>query len=138
MSKSTIAIRSLGSEALEVTIRGHRLILDQPAGQGGADLGPTPTELFVAALAACSVHYSRAYLRRHDHEDVGAECGFRMSEGAPHRVAEIDITLELPDNLDEQRLSSALRAASHCTVHNSLAVPPVTRLTYRRGLKATA
>lgn len=136
MTNSSIAIRSLSSNAIEVMIRGHRLVLDQPVDEGGADQGPTPTELFVAALAACSVHYARAYLRQHDHEEVGADCSFETSEGTPHRVTEIDLTLELPATLDEHRLSAALRAAGHCTVHNTLAVPPVTRFAYKQAAAA--
>ncbi len=123
----------MSSSALEVCIRGHRIVLDQPVEEGGADSGPTPTELFVASLAACSVHYARAYLQQHDHEEVGAECGYRTSEDRPYRVTEVDITLELPESLDERRLVAALRSASHCLVHNSLAQPPVTRYDYRRS-----
>ena len=36
-----------------LTIRGHRIVVDQPVEDGGGDAGPTPTELFVASLASC-------------------------------------------------------------------------------------
>lgn len=136
MSTEPIKIRSLGPTALEVVIRGHRLVLDQPPEALGTDEGPTPTELFVASLAACSVHYARSYLGKHGHEEVAADCSFRTSEDRPHRVTEVDLMLELPAHLGEDRLVAALRAASHCTVHNSLAQPPLTRLDYRRAEEA--
>ena len=45
-----------GTIRQEVLIDGrHRLVTDQPAGVGGTDLGPSPHELFPAALAACTV-----------------------------------------------------------------------------------
>ena len=45
-----------GTIRQEVLIDGrHRLVTDQPAGIGGTELGPSPHELFPAALAACTV-----------------------------------------------------------------------------------
>jgi putative redox protein len=38
---------------------------------GGGDVGPTPTELFVAGLASCVAFYARRYLRRHDIDAEG-------------------------------------------------------------------
>ena len=52
-------------DAFEVRVRGHRFVVDQPLEAGGQDTGPTPTELFVASVAACVAHYARSYLRRH-------------------------------------------------------------------------
>jgi len=43
----------LSDEQYEITVRGHRVRVDQPTGSGGADQAPTPTELFVGALPAC-------------------------------------------------------------------------------------
>lgn len=132
MDTEKITIRSLGPTAIEVLIRGHRLVLDQPVEEQGTDQGPTPTELFVASLAACAVHYARAYLGRHDVHEVSAECEFQTSADRPHRVTELDLALELPERLSDDQLSAAMRAASHCTVHNSIVQPPLSRFEYRR------
>jgi putative redox protein len=52
-------------ERYEVTLRGHRVTVDQPAALGGDDGAPTPTELFVASLATCVAFYAGRYLTRH-------------------------------------------------------------------------
>ena len=38
---------------IEGDIRGHAIVVDQPAAAGGSDAGPTPLEYLFAALAGC-------------------------------------------------------------------------------------
>src|SRR5687768_10472088 len=38
----------------QLVVGGHHLIADEPADLGGTDTGPTPEELLLAALAACT------------------------------------------------------------------------------------
>jgi uncharacterized OsmC-like protein len=42
-----------GGLSSAITGRGHALTADEPPQYGGADTGPMPTELLVAALASC-------------------------------------------------------------------------------------
>src|SRR6266536_1512116 len=60
-----LAVTHLHTDAYEIDIRGHRLTVDQPVEAGGENLGPTPTELFAASLAACVGFYAGRFLRRH-------------------------------------------------------------------------
>ena len=38
---------------VESDIRGHKVVIDQPAAGGGTDEGPTPLEYFLFSLAGC-------------------------------------------------------------------------------------
>ena len=58
-------VRYVTGESYEVSVRGHRMLVDQPADAGGLDAAPTPTELFVASLATCVAFYAGQYLTRH-------------------------------------------------------------------------
>jgi len=63
--------RWVAGEAYEVTVRGHRLVVDQPTDAGGQDSAPTPTELFVASLATCVAFYAGRFLTRHGYRRDG-------------------------------------------------------------------
>jgi uncharacterized OsmC-like protein len=113
-------------ESYEVTVRGHEFTVDQPATSGGTDSAPTPTELFVASLATCVAFYAGRYLSRHGYsrDGLGVSVSFRMADDKPARVTDIQLTVRVPADLPAQRWPALRAIASHCTVHNSLVIPP--------------
>jgi putative redox protein len=114
-----------GGDRFDIDVRGHVIRTDQPAGDGGDDTGPTPTELFIASLAGCVAFYARRYLDRHDlpTEGLAVEADFRMGS-RPARVARIEVRLTIPAEVPVERREALLAVASHCTVHNSLITAP--------------
>jgi uncharacterized OsmC-like protein len=121
-----LAVTHLHGDAYEIETRGHRMTVDQPVDAGGADLGPTPTELFVASLAACVGFYAGRFLRRHSlaAEGLRVDCQATMSGGRPARVESISLRLDgLPMLADRQR-AALLAVVEHCTVHNSIRQAP--------------
>lgn len=122
-----VVVRHLGDAKFAVDVRGHTVIVDQPLDAGGADTGPTPTELFVAGLAACVAHYARGYLHRHGLDPRGLEVTASYAIGGrPARVEWIEVAVTPPASLPPERRDAFVAVASHCTVHNTLEnVPPV-------------
>ncbi len=122
---STITVHHLGADRFAIDIRGHRLVVDQPSDSARREAGPTPTELFVAALASCAAHYAHRVLVREDPDaTVRVTCRYRLSTGAPNRVELVELEVTLPPGLSAQRRASVERAMQHCTVHESLRQPP--------------
>lgn len=113
-----------------VDVRGHDFVIDQPRDAGGDDVGPTPTEVFVASVGACVGFYAERFMRRHDVDPVGLRirCGFRMSEEGPPRVSAIDIHVVVPDGFPTRRRAALEAVARRCTVHNSLVERPDVRI----------
>jgi len=108
-----------------IAIRDHVLTVDQPEGDGGEDVGPTPTELFVAGLVSCVAFYARRYLRRHELDATGLTVSATWELALkPARVGRVDIHIEAPDGLPAERRDALLAVASHCTVHNSITQAP--------------
>ena len=125
MTMTNIVVRYLEGDRLAAAIRGHEVMVDQPAADGGEDFAPTPTELFVSGLAACVGFYAERYLRRHGLDATGlvVECDFDLSEDRPSRVSDIRISVTAP-GLPDARREPFARVIERCTVHNSLLQPP--------------
>jgi putative redox protein len=125
-----LAVEHLAGDAYDIEIRGHHLTVDQPVAAGGADLGPTPTELFVASLAACVGFYAGRFLRRHGlaAEGLRVHCGAGMSSGRPARVATISLRLDGLPVLEDRQRAALLAVVGHCTVHNSIRLTPEVRV----------
>lgn len=123
-----MVVTHVGEDRLRIKVRGHELFSDQPVEDGGEDSAPTPTEIFVAGLAACTAYYAERFLRRHDlaTERLSVTCDYRWAEN-PHRVGEIDLAVEAPGLTDAKR-AAFIRVIEHCTVHNTLQHPPALRL----------
>lgn len=121
-----VDVTFVAGESYEALVRGHRIVVDQPADSGGNDGAPTPVELFVVSLATCVAFYAGGYLTRHGYgrDNLTVSAGFAMASDRPPRVSEIRVTVRVPASLPaEHRL--ALRAVTrHCTVHNTLMSKP--------------
>jgi putative redox protein len=103
----------------EIGVRGHRLFVDQPAGGGGEDSAPTPTELFVASVAGCAAFYGRTYLQRRGLPDrVDVEASWTIAT-RPDRVGEITLLVDAP-GLPADRTQVFERVLHTCLVHNTL------------------
>ena len=118
-----------GGDRFAMTIRGHRIVVDQAVEDGGGDAGPTPTELFVASLASCVAFYAGRFLRRHNQSDEGlaVRATFHMSIDRPARVGSIRLEVDVPQ-LPASKHDAFLAVINHCTVHNSMRTPPNVRI----------
>ena len=118
--------RFVAGEAYEVRVRGHRVVVDQPAAAGGQDSAPTPTELFAASLASCVAFYAGRFLTRHGYsrDGLAVSAEYEMASDRPARVSSVRLAVHVPADLPPERWAALRAVASHCTVHNSLASPP--------------
>jgi putative redox protein len=125
-----IEVLSVGGDRYVIGVRDHAIVVDQPLGVGGEDVGPTPTELFVASLASCVAFYAGRYLQHHDigSEGFSVRAGYQMADEGPGRVAEVDLAVTLPADFPEDRVPGLMSVVRHCTVHNSLRRPPEVRI----------
>ncbi|MFJ7587510.1 OsmC family protein [Streptomyces sp. NPDC097617] len=117
-----LVVTHVEGDAYAAVVRGHRVLVDQPANAGGADAAPTPTELFAASLATCIAFYSGRYLLRHGlpREGLQVRTDFTMAVDRPARVVAVHVVIVPPPGLPERRRAGLLAVASHCTVHNTL------------------
>lgn len=127
-----LTVSHLYADAFEIDVRGHHVTVDQPVAAGGADLGPTPIDLFVASLAACAGLYAARFLRRHglaaSEDGLRVHCEASMSSELPARIAAVSLRLTGLPELTERQRAALLAVVDHCTVHNSIRQAPRVRI----------
>lgn len=119
-----ISITHQTGDQFQIDIRGHELTVDQP--RHGAETGPSPTELFVASLAACVGHYAVRFLRANQVPCDGLRigCEWTMLAARPPRVGRIRIEVSAPVPVPPELRDGLRDAMDACLVHNSLRRPP--------------
>ena len=126
-----IEVRYARGDRFLIQVKDHYLVVDQPKESGRDDVGPTPTELFVAGLATCVGFYAERFFVRHGlaADGLRVDCDFDVSRKAPARVDAIDVRVTLPEGFLPERRAALLAVIEHCTVQNSLRMPPEVRIT---------
>jgi putative redox protein len=92
--------------AVAIEAGGHKLVADEPASRGGANAGPAPYDLLLAALTACTTITLRMYADRKQWDLVSLTVGVNFRR--ENNKEWIDRSLRLDGNLsEEQRLRIA-------------------------------
>lgn len=114
----------------EIVAGNHSFIADEPTKIGGKDLGPSPYELLMGSLGACTAMTIRMYADRkkwpleevkvhlQHQKDYPQDCENTDNDQSLIDVVEREI--ELAGNLDEQQRARLLEIASKCPVHKTL------------------
>jgi len=107
--------------AVAMSIDGHPYVIDGGKSEGGDGLGPNPTRVVEAALAACSAMTMRLYADRKGWDLGAMRVTVRRAEGQDahaSRVLEKDIMVE--GDLDEKQRARLKQIAGRCPVHRML------------------
>ncbi len=119
-----VSVSYLGGSKFEVAARGHRVICDQPADNGGSDEGMTPPEFLLASLAACAAWYANRYLQTRQLPAADLKVRVTAEKASqPARLASFRIEIDAP-GLNEHHREGVLRAAKLCLIHNTLLGQP--------------
>ena len=126
----SISARSGGKLKVEITAGRHLFVADEPTPLGD-DLGPSPYDLLLSALAACTVMTLHMYARRkgwdlHSVETrlstrkVHAEDFDTCEDDPDARIDLIERELVLRGELDDEQRARLAEIADKCPVHRSL------------------
>ena len=119
-----VEILYLGEVKFEAIARGHRVICDQPATNGGSDSGMTPPEFLLVSLGTCAGYYAAQYLKTRSLPADGLRIKVTAEKAAqPARLGRFLIEVTAPE-LDPQHQAGILRAVKLCLIHNTLLHAP--------------
>ncbi len=120
-----VSVEHLGAVQFEIKARGHVIVCDQPAENGGFDEGMTPPELMLASLGSCAGFYTVDYLKRQKLAAEGTKVRVTAEKAKnPARLDHFKIEVEVPAGLSEEHVKGVEEAVHRCLIHNTLTHPP--------------
>lgn len=127
MSTKTKILAGIGHEhyVTKLSMRGHLLVADEPVDNGGKDAGPTPSELVLAGLAACTASTLRMYIDRKDWdvERIDLELSIQTEKTETGQLSRIDRVINFTGNITDEQRARLLEIADKCPVHKLLTNP---------------
>lgn len=101
-----------------VRIRSHSFVVDEPPANGGEDSGPSPHDIYDAALGACKALTLVWFARRKgmplDDVEVSVERDDSQERDGVYRLrTELSISGDLSDEQRQQLLAAAARCPLH-------------------------
>jgi putative redox protein len=128
---TTVVVEGMNPKALtqRISVGEHQLVADEPQ-PIGEDAGPTPYDLLLGALGACTSMTVQMYAKRKDwpldqvrvslrhsriHAQDCADCETRIG-----MLDHIDLGVELIGDLDDAQRQRLLLIAGRCPIHQTL------------------
>lgn len=128
--RSVVVRGSASGFAQEILAGPHRMSADEPVSAGGTDTGPTPYDLLLAALGACTSITLGMYARRKGWPLAEVSVNLRHSkihaidcaecEAKEGMLDRIERDIQLTGSLTDEQRSNLLDIANKCPVHRTL------------------
>ena len=125
METATKIQASIGLEpyVTRISTRGHVITGDETHENGGKDLGPTPTELVLSGLAACTASTLKMYADRKEWpvERINVRIGIHTDKHPDGtQTAHMKRVIQFEGLLTDDQKERMLQIAEKCPIHRLL------------------
>ncbi len=128
-----VIIKHLGDVKFDASVRGHHVVCDQPADNGGKDEGMTPPEFMLVSLGTCAGFYAAQYLKTRGLPAEGLEVKVSAEKAKqPARLGSFRIEVLAPAVGGEHE-AGLMRAVKACLIHHTLLNTPTVETVVRTG-----
>ena len=117
--------------AQDILVGTHALVADEPEERGGKDAGPSPYELLLSALGACTAMTLRMYAEKKGWDCGAISVGLRFAKDGD--ADRIERTLRFSKELDEEQRSRLLEIADKTPVTKTILHGATVRTTVEGG-----
>jgi uncharacterized OsmC-like protein/pimeloyl-ACP methyl ester carboxylesterase len=130
-----VKVRLVGdSYTTEVLTPFHHLLADEPKSVGGHNLGPTPYDLLLASLGACTAMTLKMYANRKgwkldeinvflNHEKIHQKDSESVDGAGESKLSRFTRDIEIKGKVTEEKKAKLLEIAEKCPVHKTLHEP---------------
>lgn len=119
-----ISIKNLPQGYQSIISNGrHGIVGDEPLTSKGTDLGFSPEDLILSALASCKVNTVRFIARKKGWEirDVEAQLELAVKRNADRSlVSTVQVQLKIEGDLTDEQRAELLYEADHCYIHRMI------------------
>jgi putative redox protein len=118
MPKATVTLGPVDF-GMTAVIRNHTLTIDEPASNGGRDIGPAPEEYLCISLASCTTATLKMYANRKQWKIDSLTVDVEKEATADGKNI-FKRTLHIKGPLDEEQMNRLMQIANICPVHKIL------------------
>jgi ribosomal protein S12 methylthiotransferase accessory factor len=116
-----ISVNFCENKVVEAEIGGHTVRTDQKIEDGGGGTAPSPSQYFLASIAACAGFYVMQFCRERNIPTDGVTVCMKTSRNEKTRLLDPTvIEIGLPPDFPAKYESAVVRAADQCWVKKQI------------------
>ncbi|MDH3732023.1 MAG: OsmC family protein [Gemmatimonadota bacterium] len=123
---------------VRISTRGHEWSADEPIDQGGSNTGPTPYEILLGSLAACTCVTLALYCHHkgirldavdteYEHDRIHARDCEECEDDRTGFIDRIQSRVRISGDLDDAQRARLEQIVGRCPVHKTLENPTILR-----------
>lgn len=120
-----IIIKLNGNAKVSAEYKGFTINTDQPLKVGGENSAPSPFDLFLVSIGACTGYYIQSFCNQRGIDASSISIVQKLNYNREEqRVSGVDIEVKLPESFPEKYKDALINAANACAVKKHLQMAP--------------